>query len=175
MHQHGTARADLHPQLADGFEEGLRLDVTDGAADLHQGHVGIAGALDDASLDLVGDVRDHLHGSAQVVATTLLAQDVHVDATGGEVVVLGHGGADEALVVTQVQIGLGAVMGDEHLAVLEGAHGAGIHVDVGIQLEHGDLQPSRFQNGAQGGRGDAFPQRRNNTARDENKARHENS
>ncbi len=157
VHQHGAARPDLHPQLADGFEERLRLDVADGTADLHQGHIGIAGALDDASLDLVGDVRDHLHGGAQVVATTLLAQHVHVDATGGEVVVLGHGGADEPLVVTQVQVGLGAVMGDEHLAVLEGAHGAGIHVDVGIQLEHGDLQPSRFQNAPREAEAMPFP------------------
>ncbi|MNZ69001.1 hypothetical protein D3C78_872830 [compost metagenome] len=158
MHQHGALGADFHTQLADRFEERLRLDVTDSATDFHQGHVGIAGALDDATLDLVGDVRDHLHGGAEVVTTTLLAQHVHVDAAGGEVVVLGHRGAHEALVVAQVEVGLGTIVGDEHLTVLERTHGARIDVDVGVQLEHRDLQATRFQNGSQGSRGDAFPQ-----------------
>ena len=42
----------------------------------------------------------------------------------------------EALVVAEIEVGLGAVLGDEDLAVLERAHGARIHVDVGIELEH---------------------------------------
>ncbi|MND61809.1 hypothetical protein D3C80_530710 [compost metagenome] len=158
VHQHGALGAHFHAQLADGFEEGLGLDVTDGAADFHQGHVRAGSALDDAVLDLVGDVRDHLDGRAQVVATALLAQHIGVDAAGGEVVVLGHGGAHEALVVAQVEVGLGAVLGHEDFTVLEGTHGARIDVDVRIELEHGDLQPPRFQNGGQGCRGNAFPQ-----------------
>ena len=149
MHQHGALGADFDTQLADGLEEGLRLDVAHGTADLNQGHVGVAGTLDDATLDLVGDVRDDLDGCAQVVAPALSAQHVFVDATSGEVVVLGHAGADEPLVVAQVEVGLGAVMGDEHLAVLERAHGARIDVDVRVQLEHRDLQAPRLQDGRQ--------------------------
>lgn len=72
-----------------------------------------------------------------------------VHTAGGEVVVLGHGGADEPLVVTKVQVGLGAVVSDEHLTVLERAHGAWIHVDIGIQFEHGDLESPRLQDGRQ--------------------------
>jgi hypothetical protein len=37
-------------------------------------------------LDLVGDVRDHLHGLAEVVAAALLGDDGVVDLAGGEVV-----------------------------------------------------------------------------------------
>ena len=158
VHQHRALGADLDAQLADRLEERLRLDVADGATDLHQGDVGIAGALDDAPLDLVGDVRDHLHGGAQVVAAAFLAQHVHVDAAGGEVVVLGHGGTNEALVMAQVQVGLGAVLGHEDLTVLERAHGARVHVDVRVQLEHRDLQATRFQDRSQRSRSDAFPQ-----------------
>jgi hypothetical protein len=40
----------------------------------------------------------------------------------------------ETLIVTQVEIRFGTVVGDKHLAVLEGIHGAGIDIDVGIQL-----------------------------------------
>jgi hypothetical protein len=48
---------------------------------------------------------------------------------------------DEALVVPEVQIGLGAVLGHEHLAVLERRHRARIDVDVRIELEQGDARP----------------------------------
>ena len=40
----------------------------------------------------------------------------------------------EALVVAQVEIGLGAVVGDEDFAVLERAHGAGIDVQIRIEF-----------------------------------------
>lgn len=149
VHQHRALGADFETQLADGFEERLGLDVAHGTADLDHRHVGVAGTLDDAALDLVGDVGDDLNGRAQVITTTLLAQHVLVDAAGGEVVVLGHGRADEPLVVAQVQVGLGAVMGDEHFAVLERAHGARVDVDVRVQLEHGDLKSPRLQDGRQ--------------------------
>src|SRR5690606_9426077 len=149
VHEHGALGAYFHTQLADGLEERLRLDITHGTADFHQGHVGIAGALDHATLDLVGDVWNDLDGRAQIIAPALAAQHVFVDAAGGEVVVLGHAGANESLVVAQGEVGLGAVVGNEHLTVLERAHGARIDVDVRIQLEHGDLQAPRLQDGCQ--------------------------
>jgi hypothetical protein len=70
--------------------KGSALDVTDGAADLDHRHVGIAGAEEDASLDLVGDVRDHLYRAAKIVAATLLGEHLVVDAPGGEVIAPGH-------------------------------------------------------------------------------------
>src|SRR4030066_308701 len=68
-------------------------------------------ALLDAALDLVGDMRDDLHGRPEIVATPFLLDDVRVDAAGGEIVALRHPGADEALVVAQIEVGLGAVFG----------------------------------------------------------------
>ena len=44
----------------------------------------------------------------------------------------------EALVVAEVEVGLGAVVGHEDLAVLVRAHRAGIHVDVRVELHVGD-------------------------------------
>jgi hypothetical protein len=46
------------------------------------------------------------------------------------------------VVTLEVEVGLGAVFGDEHLAVLEGAHRARIDVDVGVELLVCDLEPS---------------------------------
>jgi hypothetical protein len=80
----------LQLELPDGLEEGQRLDVADGAADLDDGHVDAVGGLAHARLDLVGDVRDHLHRGAEVLAAALLGDDRLVDAPGGEVVGAGR-------------------------------------------------------------------------------------
>ena len=100
-------------------------------------------------LDLIGDVRNDLHRRAQVVAAALLGDHALVNAPGREIAVARGRRAHEALVMPQVEVGLGAVGGDEHFAVLERTHGAGIHIDVRIQLHHADFQPARFENGTQ--------------------------
>ena len=69
-----AAAAQLDADLADRLEERQRLDVADRAADLDHADVGVAGAQADAALDLVGDVRNDLHGRAEVVAAPLLAR-----------------------------------------------------------------------------------------------------
>ena len=99
---------------------GRLLDVADGAAHLDDDHVRLAVAGDalDALLDLVGDVRDDLDRAAQIVAAALLGDDRLVDAAGRDVAELGQVLVDEALVVAQVEVRLGAVVGDENLAVL---------------------------------------------------------
>ena len=158
VHEHGALGTHFHTQLARRFKERLRFDIAHGAANLDHGYVSTGSALDDAPLDFIGDVRNHLNGRAQIVTTALLAQHVFVHAASGEVVVLGHGGADEPLVVAQVKVGFSAVLGDEYFTMLERAHGARINVDVGVQLEHGDLQATRLQDGRQGSRGNALPQ-----------------
>ena len=53
--------------------------------------------------------------------------------------------------MTDVEIGLGAVVGDENLAVLEGVHGARIHVQVWIELLHGHPQPAGPEQAAEAG------------------------
>ena len=147
------AHAQAH--LAHGFQERQRLDVAHRAADLDDGHLGLvagahAGTAADEVLDLVGDVRDDLHGLAEIVAAAFFLQHALVDLARGEVVAALHAGADEALVVAQVQVGLGAVVGDEHLAVLERRHGAGIHVEIRIQLDESDLEAPRFEDRGEG-------------------------
>ncbi len=130
------------------------------------------GAQADATLDLVGDVRDHLHRAAEVVAAPLLADHVFVDAPGGKVVAPGGGHAGEAFVMTQIEIGFGAVAGHEHLAVLERAHGAGIDINVGVELDQGDLESPGFQHGRQRGGGDALAQGGHHAAGDEDESGH---
>ena len=164
----------LDGHLADGLQEGLALDVARRAADLGQHHVCaalFAHGVDEV-LDLVGDVGNDLHGLAQVVAVALLGQHVPVDLAGGQVGVLVEVLVDEALVVAQVQVGFRAVVGDEHLAMLVGAHGAGVYVDVGVELLRDDLQAAHLEQAAQRCRRDALAKARNHAAGDENVLAH---
>ena len=111
----------------------------------HEHEVEVVVAVADEILDRVGDVRDHLHGGAEIVAAPLLGDDVLIDAAGGDVVHALRRAAGEALVVAEVEIGLGAVVGDEHLAVLIGRHRPRIDVEIGIELAQPDLVAARLQ------------------------------
>ena len=57
--------------------------------------------------------------------------------------------AGEALVVAEIEIGLGAVVGDEHLAVLVGRHRARIDVEIGVELAQPDRVAARLQQRAE--------------------------
>ncbi len=119
------------------------------------------------SLDLVRDVRNHLYGVAEILAPPLLRDHLGVDLAGRDIRLAGQVPIQEALVVPDIQIGLGAVVGDEHLAVLERIHGAGIDVQVGIQLLHDDAQPARGEQVTQARGGKPFAERGGDAPGDE--------
>ncbi len=92
-----------------------------------------------------------LNGFAEVVAATLFQDDLLVDAAGGEVVVARQRRVGETLIVAQVEVGLGAVVGDKNFAVLEGRHGSRIDVEIGVELHHVDAQAAALKQAADGG------------------------
>ena len=103
-------------------------------------------------------MRDDLNGFAEVVAAALLGDDLLVEAAGGPVVIARKFGVGEALVVAEVKVGLGAVVGDENLAVLEGRHGARIDVEVGVELHDVDLEAAALEQASDRGRGQSLAQ-----------------
>src|SRR6185503_4459105 len=106
-------------------------------------------------------------------AAPLLLDYRFVDLACREVVPAVHLRALEALVVTEVEVRLGPVLGDEHLAVLKRRHRAGIHVDVGIQLDVGDPDAAGFEDCGERSGGDTLPQTGDDTAGYKNILRHE--
>ena len=157
-----------HAELPRGLEEGQALDVAGGAADLGDGDVR-AGPVEGAhgALDLVGDVGDDLDGRAQVAALALAGDHRAVDLAAGVVGGLGAGDAGDALVVAQVEVGLRAVVGDEDLAVLVGAHRAGVDVEVRVEFLHGHAVAAAAQEEGEGGGGDALAEAADHAAGDE--------
>ena len=170
--EHAAAAPDVDRELADRLQERQRLDVAHRAADLGDHDVDVLRLADqpDPVLDLVRDVRDDLHGAAEVVAAALLADDRVVDRAGGDVGAARRVRVREALVVAEVEVGLRAVLGDEHLAVLERRHRPGIDVDVRIELLERDLQAARHEQAADRGGGDALAERGDDPAGDEDEA-----
>ena len=156
--------ADVLAELADRFEERQALDVADRAADLDEHDVDVAADRADAVLDLVGDVRNHLHGPAEVVAAPFLLDDRQVDLAGRPVVVARRRHAGEPLVVAEVEVGLGAVVGDVDLAVLVRAHRARIDVDVRVELLQRDLVAVALEQRADRGGRQALAERRHHAA-----------
>ena len=134
-------------QLAHGLDEGIALNVTHGAANLGDDKLIVAGMAEggDALLDFVGDMGNDLHGLAQEVATALLLDDILVDAARGDVVGLRGVDAGKALVVAEVEVGLGPVLSDVALAMFIGIQRAGVDVDVGVQLLVGDGIAAGFE------------------------------
>ena len=145
MHEGAVVGAEPEAELAHSLQKWQRFDVPHRAAHFDDGHFHGVGSADaraalDVFLDFVGDVRDHLHRFAQIFATALFFDHALIDAAGGEIVGLLHARFDETLIVPQVKIGLGAVISHEHFAMLERRHRSGIDVDIGIELDQGDLQ-----------------------------------
>ena len=174
MEEHHVLAADLAPHLADRLEVGLPFDVADRAADLDDHDVGIVlarGELD-AALDLVGDVGDDLNGAAEVVAAPLLGDDRGVDLPGGDVRGAREIFVNETFVVTEIEVGFGAVVGDEDLAVLVGGHRAGIDVEIGVELHDRDAVPTRLDQAADRRRRDPLADRGDDAPRHEDVLRH---
>ena len=155
-------------ELADRLEERKAFDVADGAADLDDHHVDIAGHQLDAALDFVGDVGNDLDRAAEVVAAPLLADHLMVDFSGGKIIVPPELGGGKSLVVSQIEVGFGAVVGNEHFSVLKGIHGSGIDIDIGVELLEGDTQSPAFKQRTDGRGSQPLSQGRENAAGGEN-------
>ena len=158
----GILLADLILELADGLQEGLALHVADRAADLDDGDLVLAAV--EAALDLVGDVRDDLHRAPAEVAAALALEHRAVHAAGRHVRNARQALVDEALIVAEIQVGLRAVVRDEHLAVLDRVHRAGVDVDIGVELLHRHGITARLEQPAERGGRDPLAEAGDNAA-----------
>ena len=87
-------------------------------------------------------MRDDLHRRAQIIAVAFLADHLGVNAASGAIIELGSAHPHEAFIVAEIEVGFRAVMGNKHLAVLEGAHRPRINIDIRIELDQRDAQPA---------------------------------
>jgi hypothetical protein len=151
VNENGPVASQFIGLLADGLQKRQAFDIADRAADLAQHEIGIPDVVGYEFLDGIGHMGNDLHRGAQIVAAALACDHGGIDAPGRDVVAAARGHAGEALVMAQVQIGFGPVIGDEDLAMLERAHRPRIDVEIGVQLAESDLESPRLQKSAERG------------------------
>ena len=156
--------ADFLAELTDGFEEGLAFDVPDRSPDFNQQNVNILGCRPNAVLYFICNVRDDLNGAPEVVTASFLLNHREVDLSRCPVVIARGHQVGEPLVVAQVEVRLGAVVGHIDLAVLIRAHRAWIDVDVRVELLKGDFVSVTFEEAPDGCGGQTFTEGRNHAA-----------
>jgi hypothetical protein len=74
--------------------------------------------------------------------------------------------------VTEIEIGLAPIVGDENFSMLERVHRARVDVDVRIEFLHGDTQAAHLQQPTEGRRRQALAERTRNPSGHENVLRH---
>ena len=156
VHAQSVPRSSFQLQLTNRFQERQRLDVADCAADLNDRDVDVTSGVVNARLYLVRDVRNHLHGGAEIFPPPLFGDHGFVDAAGCDVRAARELAGGEALVVTEIEIGLGAVFRHEYFTVLVRRHRSRIDVDVRVQLHMRDAQPASFHQRTDRRRGETF-------------------
>ncbi len=141
------------------FEKGQALYVAHRAPYLHYGHVHSVGHRHNLGLYLVRNMGYYLDGLAEIIPPSLLGYDGVVDLACGEVVLSREFGVGETLVVAEVEVRLRPVVCDKDLAVLKGAHGAGVHIYIRVELLYGYGKAARLEERAHGGAGKTLAER----------------
>ena len=162
----GIFSAHLKSYLADSFKEGLAFNIAGGAAHFGNDHVraGFFAHAVDEFLNFVGDVRNYLNRFSEIFAPAFFVQHVPVNLAGGKVGIFVQIFVDKALIVAKVKVGFGAVLRYINFAVLIGAHGAGVNVDIRVKLLRRNLKSPCFQKPPEGRGGYALAKPRNNAA-----------
>ena len=113
MDAHAVAFRKFPLQLAHGLNEGEAFHIANRAANLRDNDVILAGLAkqEHPALDFIRDMGHNLDGLSKVCALAFMRNDGIVNAPGSDVVGLGGGNAQETLVMTQVKVGFGPVVG----------------------------------------------------------------
>ncbi|MPM10225.1 hypothetical protein SDC9_56553 [bioreactor metagenome] len=170
MDVHHVGAANLLPHLADGLQERLGFDVAYRSADLGDYDVRFACTAQPVNIFLyfVGDMRDDLDGTAQEFSFPLPQEDRPVNLPGSDRGIDGEVFVGKPLVMAQIQVRFGSVVGDEDLSVLVGVHGARVYVQVGIKLLERYLIAPLLKKPSQGSRSNSLSQAGNHAACNKN-------
>ena len=134
MNEQAILSAYFQGHLTNGFDKRLALNITDGSTDFgnHYICIGFLSPHVDKMLNLIGNMRNDLNRLAKILALTLTIQNIPVNLTTGKIGVLIQILINKTLIMSQVQIRLRTVIGNENFSVLIWAHGSRVNVHVWI-------------------------------------------
>ena len=136
MNINGVFPADLKTYLTDSLQKGLAFNISRSAADFCNNHIGIglfAYAVNKL-LNFIGYMRDNLHRLPQILSPTLFIKHIPVNLACSKVRKFIKVLIDKSFVMTEVKVGFRTVLGYKNLAVLIGAHCAGVYINIRVKL-----------------------------------------
>ena len=119
MHEYALTARFVLGKLADGFKKRQCLDVTNRAADFAKHEIDFVFADQKKIFNFVGDMRDHLNGFAQIIAAAFFFQHIGINPARRNRIGVARGHTCETLVMAQIQIGFGTIVGHKHLAMFK--------------------------------------------------------
>lgn len=131
--------------LADRLHVRKPFDIADGAAKLYYQDIVPFACLFNTVNDLADDVRDDLYRLSEITARPFSLNDGRVDLASCKVACLQISGIEKTFIVSDIKVCFGAVFGNKNFTVFERAHGAGIDVDVGVDLQHTNIFACVFE------------------------------
>ena len=134
MHENGLTARQIILQLTNGLEKGQSFNIAYRAANLAQHEIQIFHIALDEGFDGIRHMRNDLHRTAQIIAAAFAFQNVAVNLSGRHIVAATGGHTGEALIMTQIKVCLGPIIGHIHLAVLIRAHRAGVYIEIRVKF-----------------------------------------
>ena len=94
----------------------------------------------DLLFDHVGNVGDHLNGRTEVFTAAFTLQNFRINFPGCDVAVLIQVDVNKPFIMAKVEVGLRAIVGNEHFTMLIRVHRPRIDIDIRVEFLNGDLQ-----------------------------------
>src|SRR5215813_12095945 len=113
----------------------------------------------DAILDLISNMGNDLNSATQIFSPAFFSNYRSIDLTSCHIISLMSRLIGKALIMSQIEIGLGTIISDKDLAMLIGGHCTRININVGIELHERDGNPTVFEETSQRGNANTFAYR----------------
>ena len=159
MNVDGIFFTHIRSELAYCFQKRQTFNIADRTADFHNDDINTIRRQFDACFNLIGDMRNHLDGSPQIITPPFFGNDRVVNLARGEIIVATQMRMGKSFIVPKVQISFGAIIGHKDFAMLKWVHGSGIDIDIGIQLLECYRKPPAFKECTDGCRGKPLTKR----------------
>ena len=136
MTNYDIAMTQLPNDLTHSLYIWLRLYVTHSTTNLSDHYIKFTclAKKHHPAFDLISDMRDHLHGFAEICSFTFFVDDILINTAGSHVIGLRCRYIEETLIMPEVEIGLCAVFGHIAFAMFVWIEGARIYIDIRVKF-----------------------------------------
>jgi hypothetical protein len=112
-------------------------------------------------------VWDDLDRTSEIVTLALLGDDLLIETTRGKRRKLVHVRVEESLIVSDIEISLSSIVGDEDLSMLKWTHSSWIDIEISVELLTEYFESSSLQERSDRCCSDPFSDTREDSASDE--------